>query len=391
MPEPTATQPATPATLPDAPAAEAICPYCGVSIGAATRCPGCKGLLDPLSRQASTNSMGPWFIRDEDQPFRPGCSHETLRILVARGRITPGTIVRGPTTRQFWTHARRTRGLAHLLGVCHNCQATVSPSTSECGSCGASFAVPADRQQLGLGVMHAIPVPGAGAGPTAGPSSGPTGGQAPLPAGVTVVAPALTSVPASVSGPAPAHDEWSAPARVPQADLDWAQAVAPMDLTAGRSASGGSSGAWLKLAVLAAVLLAAGAGLLVLLKDVLLQRSEGPGATDPTPISAPIVPIDAVPGGNQPAPTPNSEPDAQAPATPTPPAPVPPAEGSLDADADFARASALSTSEVARDLDECLTLLQTLAGRHPTEAGRLGEMSGAVRARREALGIRGLP
>lgn len=381
MPDTTTTPSGTPASISDAPAsgAEAICPYCGVSIGAATRCPGCKGLLDPLSRQASTNSMGPWFIRDEDQPFRPGCSHETLRILVARGKVTRTTIVRGPTTRQFWTHAGRTRGLAHLLGVCHNCQATVSASASECGSCGASFAVPADRQQLGLGTMHAIPVPGAQAVRSAV--------AAPLPAGVTVVTPS----PAPVPAPALEREEWSAPAVVPPADVDWAQAVAPMDLTMGRSASGGSSGAWLKLAVLAAVLLAAGAGLLVLFKDVLLQQSGAGQEPLSAPISTPIVPVDAQPAEAAPTGGTNGQNSGAAPATEAPTSPVPPAEGTLEADAEFVRASALSSAETVRELDECLALLQALAGRHPSEAGRLEAIAGAVRARREALAIRGLP
>src|SRR5881394_2638955 len=61
-----------------------VCPYCGHNSFNNARCDQCKGLLDPLSRQASQNAMGPWFIRDEAAPFRPGCSYETLRALIAR-------------------------------------------------------------------------------------------------------------------------------------------------------------------------------------------------------------------------------------------------------------------------------------------------------------------
>ena len=41
-----------------------VCPYCGhaqsaAGVGAA-QCAACKGLFDPLSRQATQNAMGPW-------------------------------------------------------------------------------------------------------------------------------------------------------------------------------------------------------------------------------------------------------------------------------------------------------------------------------------------
>jgi hypothetical protein len=370
----------TPSSAPPTPAPslrDALCPYCGTSVAASTRCPGCKGLLDPLSRQASTNSMGPWFIRDEEQPFRPGCSHDTLRILVARGRITPATIVRGPTTRQFWTHARRVQGLAHLLGVCHNCQATVAPSASECGSCGASFAVPSDRQQLGLGAMHAIPVPGGAPGSVA---AGTLASAAPLPAGVVVVPPAPSPPPAPA-----AREEWGSPAQVPPADLDWAQAAAmPMDLTAGRS----SSGAWVKLAVLGLVLLGAGAAAIGLLKKT--WNESAASGDSPASIAVPVLPADA----QSTAPDATAVPDAPASQGVEVPAGAPSAASPADplsADPEYVKASALAGSERAAELDESLALLSALIGRFPAEAARLEAMSEAVRARRAALVTRGLP
>lgn len=153
----------------------APCPYCGAvseaavggrspAVAAASgapagveRCPSCRGLLDPLSRQASQNSMGPWFIRDESNPFRPGCSIETLRRLAARSRIGPETIVRGPTTRQFWMFARNTPGVANLFGECHSCHTRVRAEDVACPACGADFAAPDDRQHLGLGPVHLLP------------------------------------------------------------------------------------------------------------------------------------------------------------------------------------------------------------------------------------------
>src|SRR6185369_16768084 len=106
------TQPATP------PAPRGVlCPYCGRISVNPRRCDGCGGFFDPLSRQATQNAMGPWYLRDPAHPFRPGCSYETVRDLVKRGRIRPDTILRGPATRQFWNFAARTPTVANLLGL----------------------------------------------------------------------------------------------------------------------------------------------------------------------------------------------------------------------------------------------------------------------------------
>src|SRR5690348_425633 len=98
-----------------------LCPYCGHAQPAADRCEECRGLFEPLSRRATQISMGPWFIRDKANPFRPGCSYEVLRKQIAAGKIKPTTVLRGPTTRQFWSVARNVPGVAHLLGYCHRC------------------------------------------------------------------------------------------------------------------------------------------------------------------------------------------------------------------------------------------------------------------------------
>lgn len=107
--------------------------------------------------QATQNEMGPWFIRDLAHPFRPGCSHGTLRRLAERGKISLETILRGPTTRQFWSFARNVRGVAHLLGECHNCHGPASADEYMCRSCGAVFESPKDRQHFGAGPVRLIP------------------------------------------------------------------------------------------------------------------------------------------------------------------------------------------------------------------------------------------
>lgn len=113
--------------------------------------------MDPLSRQASQNAMGPWFVRDESSPFRPGCSYDTLQCLIAKGRVTGGSVIRGPSTRQFWTRATSVPGVAHLLGECHACHGAAEADETRCRGCGASFECSGDRQAMGLAPVRLLP------------------------------------------------------------------------------------------------------------------------------------------------------------------------------------------------------------------------------------------
>lgn len=134
-----------------------LCPYCGAVQRGGEQCARCRGLFEPLSRQATQNMMGPWQIRDEANPFLPGISLERVRELVARGKVQRGSVVRGPTTRQFWSLACNTPGIAVLLGECHNCHAAVARDGFMCAACGAALTAPADRQHLGLGPLKLLP------------------------------------------------------------------------------------------------------------------------------------------------------------------------------------------------------------------------------------------
>ncbi len=128
-----------------------LCPYCGhVEAAPAERCGKCNGFFDPLSRKVTQQHMGPWFIRDNTAPFRPGCSYEVITKQVEKGKITPATIMRGPTTKQFWSVARMVPGVAHLLGFCHSCGASVDKNASFCPQCSAQFSHQGDRLALGL-------------------------------------------------------------------------------------------------------------------------------------------------------------------------------------------------------------------------------------------------
>lgn len=134
-----------------------ICPYCGETQPVADRCRACGGLFEPLSRQATHNEMGPWYIRDVNRPFQPGCSYETLIKLIERGQVNKFTILRGPTTKQFWTIARRVPGVSHLLGYCHNCDASVDVGDHGCHACGVPFGAYLDRNYLGLPEIRPLP------------------------------------------------------------------------------------------------------------------------------------------------------------------------------------------------------------------------------------------
>ncbi|MCC7145911.1 MAG: hypothetical protein IT443_05655 [Phycisphaeraceae bacterium] len=127
-----------------------ICPYCGQTIPPVERCTRCGGYLEQLSRQATQIAMGPWFIRDEANPFLPGCSYELLIKQIQAQKITLDTVLRGPSTNQFWAPARFVPGVGHWLGVCHRCGVEVNPLDSSCPDCGTGFPSYFDRDQLGL-------------------------------------------------------------------------------------------------------------------------------------------------------------------------------------------------------------------------------------------------
>lgn len=127
-----------------------LCPYCGHPQAKTERCVECGGLFEPLSIKSTQVSMGPWFIRDRNRPFLPGCSFDVLRKQIDAGRIKPTTIMRGPTTHQLWEIARNVPGVAHLIGYCHRCNASVKPTDEQCPSCQAKFKIPQQRDELGL-------------------------------------------------------------------------------------------------------------------------------------------------------------------------------------------------------------------------------------------------
>lgn len=127
-----------------------LCPYCGQTQSHADRCSACSGMFEPLSRLATQIEMGPWFLRDTANPFQPGRSYEALKRMAKSGKIKPATVLRGPTTHQFWSLARNTAGVAHLVGYCHRCAAKVQADHVACPECAAMFMEVPERNELGL-------------------------------------------------------------------------------------------------------------------------------------------------------------------------------------------------------------------------------------------------
>ncbi|MFK7759623.1 MAG: hypothetical protein AB8C13_06725 [Phycisphaerales bacterium] len=164
-----------------------ICPFCGELTADTGRCQQCSARFDPLSRQASQNAMGPWFVRDGAMPFRPGCNYSTIQRLAGNGGLELNSVLRGPSTHQFWMLARHTPGVSHLLGMCHNCGLDVDPGSFSCTGCHEVFSVDRDRQHIGLGPARPLPgtasvellalraEPAAGADQVSGPAAIPVG------------------------------------------------------------------------------------------------------------------------------------------------------------------------------------------------------------------------
>jgi len=163
--------------------------------------------------------------------------------MVAAGKIRPDTVLRGPTTGQFWSTARRTPGVAGLLGICYACQKTVpiGPGLSadhpngpaharpdHCPACGAATGHAPDRQYLGLGPVHLLPgrtqlqrsahATGQDDNPGARLTSGATPRHTALLIAIVVIAMvAAGGIAAWLLGPASSHQSRSAQRTLPSA------------------------------------------------------------------------------------------------------------------------------------------------------------------------------
>lgn len=142
-------------------AASKICPFCAALRPdvASEPCPRC-GLPDtPATRTATSARLGPWFVFQRRNPAAPGMNWTTLRQLIDQGRVTPRSVLRGPTTGQLWAPGAKVRGVSRLFGMCWHCNALVKKNTEHCPSCQADQVPPGDPDALlALGTLRRRPV-----------------------------------------------------------------------------------------------------------------------------------------------------------------------------------------------------------------------------------------
>lgn len=337
-----------------------LCPYCGEVSADPRRCEVCRGHFDPLSRQATQNAMGPWFIRDIANPCRPGCSIETLRDLIRRGKVTRDSIIRGPGTKQFWNFAGRTPSIANLLGQCHNCRATVKPDDYSCKACGASFSPDPDRQHMGLAPVHMLP--GDASPEIIAAASLDTPGPAP----VSTTAPAVSNASASKPRPKPT------PARPIATNTETR-----------------SYGPWL-VGITVAIVIAMGVAFaLVATNTITLPWLQ----TSPSPEVPPTLPKVTPPVSNEPQPPPPQPAPSEAPVAPAGepgptrgPAAASPAER-IDLEAVL---RPMLTAEPFNSA-AVLSRIEELRKAHPELSKDLDSWAAAAKARAERLRLRGVP
>ena len=116
----------------------------------AHNCESCGGHFDVWSLAATHNEMGTWFVRDSRNPHFVGLSYNAMLEMIRRHEIGRDTVVRGPTTGQFWTFARRAPGLAQYFGRCVACQFPMDESAHACTACHALAGRATERNDYGL-------------------------------------------------------------------------------------------------------------------------------------------------------------------------------------------------------------------------------------------------
>ncbi len=123
------------------------CPFCGRGIaGDPPCCPSCQLPLDERTRRSLERLTGPWFVLTEATPSAPGVSWRKFCQLIAKGKIRPGSVVRGPGTRGLWRRACDTPSVATRLGLCWSCHAPLPPdrTRTDCPECGSDLNGPLD-------------------------------------------------------------------------------------------------------------------------------------------------------------------------------------------------------------------------------------------------------
>ncbi len=62
---------------------------------------------------------------------------DVLLGFIRKGQVTARSIVRGPTTHQFWRHhAAHVKGLSREFGLCYSCGVDIATESNLCPHCG---------------------------------------------------------------------------------------------------------------------------------------------------------------------------------------------------------------------------------------------------------------
>ena len=121
-----------------------VCPFCGTQrdsdVGACMHC----SLEDtPTTRSATRSKLGPWYVLQSRNPSAPGMNFATLMVLMQKGRVTARSVLRGPTTGQFWRHAAKVKGVSREFGLCWNCGGDIARNARACAHCAPGRGRPA--------------------------------------------------------------------------------------------------------------------------------------------------------------------------------------------------------------------------------------------------------
>jgi hypothetical protein len=73
---------------------------------------------------------------------------ETLLALIKRGQVTRDSIVRGPTTHQFWKRAAEVKGVSREFGLCYSCGGEIDARAEVCPHCNRLQEPPANPDSL---------------------------------------------------------------------------------------------------------------------------------------------------------------------------------------------------------------------------------------------------
>ncbi len=96
--------------------------------------------VDDRTVAALSRLLGPWFVLEPSAPSAPGVNWEKFLTHIQKGRVTPQSVVRGPTTLGLWRFAADTPLVATQFGRCWSCHEQLPDKNARrCPHCGLSL------------------------------------------------------------------------------------------------------------------------------------------------------------------------------------------------------------------------------------------------------------